>query len=207
MTDSLARKTFITHLIAILLFSFIFFFNGIGSYSLKEPDEGRYAEIPREMTELHDYVVPYLNYTRYFEKPPLFYWAVALSYKVFGTNEWAVRFPNSLSAFLCVLAAYLLGRRWFGSQIAFIASAILMSSVGFFAMSRIVTLDMFFTLWLFLSLMFFYGYYRERKPVFIYLFYAAMGLATLTKGPVSLILMGITIAAHLLAERNISFQF
>ncbi|HEY3278174.1 MAG TPA: glycosyltransferase family 39 protein [Syntrophorhabdaceae bacterium] len=199
------RITLITHVAALLLFSFVFFFNGIGSYSLKEPDEGRYGEIPREMVETGDYVVPHLNYARYFEKPPLFYWTVALSYKIFGTDEWALRFPNALSALLCVLGLYFFAGRWFGRQIAFIGAMILMSSMGFFAMAKIVTLDMFFTLWLFLSLMFFYGYYRERKPLFIYLFYAAMGLATLTKGPVAIILLGLTIFAYLVIERDISF--
>ena len=195
----------IKYVIILLLLSFIFFFHGIGTYSLKEPDEGRYAEIPREMVELRDYVVPHLDYTRYFEKPPLFYWAVALSYEVFGVTEWSFRFPNALSALLCVMALYFGARRWLGREVAFLSSVILASSLGFFAMARIVTLDMFFSLWLFLSLLCFYGYYRERKPLFIYLFYGAMGLSTLTKGPVALILVGATIFIFLLFEKNLSF--
>ncbi|MBA4418828.1 MAG: hypothetical protein C0392_13100 [Syntrophus sp. (in: bacteria)] len=193
------------HIIALLLLAYIFFFHGLGGYSLKEPDEGRYAEIPREMVEMNDYVVPHLNYTRYFEKPPLFYWAVALSYKTFGVNEWSFRFPNALSAFLCVMALYFCGRRWFHEEVAFLSSVILMSSLGFFAMSRVVTLDMFLSLWLFLSLIFFYGYYQEKKPLFIYLFYGAMGFATLAKGPVGVILAGITIVIFLITEKRLSF--
>ena len=103
----------IKQIIALLLLSYAFLFYGIGDYSLKEPDEGRYAEIPREMNELHDYTVPHLNYARYFEKPPLLYWADALSFKLFGTNEWAFRFPNALCAFLCALFLYFFVRRWF----------------------------------------------------------------------------------------------
>ncbi len=192
-------------IIALLILSYAFFFYGIGDYSLKEPDEGRYAEIPREMNELQDYTVPHLNYVRYFEKPPLLYWADALSFKVFGVNEWAFRFPNALCAFLCVICLYIFIRRWFNEQMAFLSSIILTTSFGFFSMARIVTTDMLFAFWLFLSLLAFYGFYREKKPFFIYLFYTAIAAATLAKGPVALILMGGTILIFLLTERNFRF--
>jgi 4-amino-4-deoxy-L-arabinose transferase-like glycosyltransferase len=193
------------HIIALLLLSYAFFFYGIGDYSLKEPDEGRYAEIPREMNELHDYVVPHLNYVRYFEKPPLLYWTTAASFKLFGTNEWAFRFPNALCAFLCVIFLYIFIRRWFNEHMAFLSSVILITSFSFLAMARIVTTDMLFTLCLFLSLLLFYGFYREKKPFFIYLFYVAIATATLAKGPVALILMGGTILIFLFTERNFRF--
>jgi 4-amino-4-deoxy-L-arabinose transferase-like glycosyltransferase len=195
----------IKHIIALLLLSYIFLFHGIGDYSLKEPDEGRYAEIPREMIELNDYIVPHLNYVRYFEKPPLFYWIVAVSYKCFGVNEWAFRFPNALSAFLCVVVLYIFIRKWINGEIAFISSIILMSSFGFFSMSRVATIDMFFSMWLFLSLLFFYGYYKEKKSFFIYFFYTILGLATLAKGFVPIALIVVTIIVFLLAERRASF--
>ncbi len=195
----------IKHIIALLLLSYVFFFYGIGDYSLKEPDEGRYAEIPREMNELHDYTVPHLNYVRYFEKPPLLYWTTAASFKLFGTNEWAFRFPNSLCALFCVIFLYFFIRRWSGEPVAFLSSVILTTSFSFLSMARIVTTDMLFTFCLFLSLLLFYGYYREKKSFFIYLFYVAMAAATLAKGPVALILMGGTILIFLFTERNLHF--
>jgi hypothetical protein len=201
----MAKEQKIKHVIALLLLSYAFFFYGIGDYSLKEPDEGRYAEIPREMNELHDYVVPHLNYVRYFEKPPLLYWTTAASFKLFGTNEWAFRFPNALCAFLCTIFLYFFIRRWFNEQMAFLSSVVLITSFGFFAMARIVTTDMLFTFWLFLSLLFFYGYYREKKSFFIYSFYVAIAAATLAKGPVALILMGGTILIFLFTEHNFRF--
>lgn len=189
----------------LILLAYVFLFHGIGDYSLKEPDEGRYAEIPREMVQDGDWVVPHLNHVRYFEKPPLFYWAVAISYKIFGVSEWSFRFPNALSAFLCIVVLYLALRRRFSEEAAFISSAVLLSSFGFFAMARIVTLDMFFTFWLFCALISFTGFYRERKAWFLSLFYIALGLATLTKGPVCVVLIGITIIIFLFTERNLAF--
>lgn len=191
--------------VVLILLAYVFLFHGIGDYSLKEPDEGRYAEIPREMVQDGDWVVPHLNHVRYFEKPPLFYWAVAISYKIFGVSEWSFRFPNALSAFLCIVVLYLALRRRFSEEAALISSAVLLSSFGFFAMARIVTIDMFFTFWLFCALISFTGFYRERKAWFLSLFYIALGLATLTKGPVCVVLIGITIVIFLFTERNLAF--
>jgi hypothetical protein len=88
---------------------------------------------------------------------------------------------------------------------AFLSSVILITSFSFFAMARIVTTDMLFTLSLFLSLLLFYGYYHEKKSFFVYLFYMAIAAATLAKGPVALILMGGTILIFLFTERNFRF--
>src|SRR5208337_4366791 len=92
----------VLHLAFLALLSYLFLFHNLGSYSLKEPDEGRYAEIPREMVETGDYIVPHLDYVRYFEKPPLLYWATALSFRIFGLSEWSARLPNALAALLTV---------------------------------------------------------------------------------------------------------
>jgi 4-amino-4-deoxy-L-arabinose transferase-like glycosyltransferase len=199
------RYAFFFHLAVLLLASYLFLFHGLGNYSLKEPDEGRYAEIPREMVESGNYIVPYLNYSRYFEKPPLLYWSVALSYKAFGVNEWAFRFPNALSAFFTCMALFLLGRRWFGAFPAFLSAIILVSSIGLFSMGRVVTTDMLLTFWLFLSLLSFYGYYREKSSLFIYTFYISLSFATLTKGPIAVVLIIVSIVLFLFTERRLSF--
>ena len=195
----------IFHLLAIILLSYLFLFYALGHYSLKEPDEGRYAEIPREMLETGEYVVPQLNYVRYFEKPPLLYWAVACSYKAFGVSEWSFRFVNSLFAFFSALLLYLLSRRSFGANAAFLASIILISSFGFFCAARIVTTDMCFSFLLFSSLLCFYDFYRNKANASLYLFYGMAGFATLAKGPVAVILLGGAILIFLLTEKRLSF--
>jgi hypothetical protein len=188
----------ILYLLLIIILSFVFFFYALGDYSLKEPDEGRYAEIPREMVESGDYIVPHLNYVRYFEKPPFFYWIVALSYKLFGISELSFRSANVFFAFLSVLFLYFFARKWFNRGIALLSSIILMSSIGFFLMSRVVTLDMCFSFLLFASLLCFYGFYRDRSSLLLYLSYMFMGFATLAKGPVAVILLSSTIIIFLM---------
>src|SRR5215470_10959311 len=95
-------------LAVLLLAAAVAVFEPSGS-GLAEPDETRYAEIPREMLASRDFVVPRLNGLPYFEKPPLLYWANALSMRIFGETPWAARFPTRLAgigtALLVVLVA------------------------------------------------------------------------------------------------------
>ena len=76
-----------------LLFGLLYFFQ-LGDTTLVNPDEGRYAEIPREMVASGDYVLPRLNGVLYFEKPPLMYWSVAGFMNIFGPDEFAMRAPD-----------------------------------------------------------------------------------------------------------------
>src|SRR5438552_19011981 len=83
-----------------LLFAF-----HLGSLPLTDPDEGRYAEIAREMIEGGDWLVPHLFGMPYLEKPPLLYWLTSLSFETFGKNEFAARLAPTLAAVVGVLAA------------------------------------------------------------------------------------------------------
>lgn len=199
------RKRRIVYLALILAFSYLLLFYNLGRYSLKEPDEGRYAEIPREMVLLGDYVVPHLNFVRYFEKPPLLYWVTALSYHAFGKSEWSFRFPNAIFALLTVLATYSFAARRFTERCAFLSSSMLLTSFGFFAMAHIVTIDTLFSFLLFASLLCFHEFYLSGRKRFLYLFFAALALAVLAKGPVAVILLAVTVMLFLLAERRLSF--
>ncbi|HVN23684.1 MAG TPA: glycosyltransferase family 39 protein [Syntrophorhabdales bacterium] len=193
------------HIVLIVLLSYVFFFHGLGSYSLKEPDEGRYAEIPREMVETGDYIVPHLDYVRYFEKPPLLYWTTALSFKIFGFSEYTTRLPDALAALVTALFLYAAVARWFTPEIGLLSAVMLVTSFGFFTMARTLTIDMLLSCMLFLSLIFFYDFYREKRRAAMYGFYACLALATLAKGPVAPLLVGVTLLLYLIMERKILF--
>ena len=79
-----------------LPFVLLLFLGLLGTRSLNEPDEGRYAEIAREMVETGNWLVPHIWYVPHLDKPPFTYWAVAASLSVFGVNEWAARLPLAL---------------------------------------------------------------------------------------------------------------
>src|SRR3954449_9547660 len=85
----------------------VLWFLPLGSYRLFNPDEGRYAEIPREMVASGDWVTPRLNELKYFEKPPLQYWTTAALYSVVGLHDWSSRLWAAGLAFLCIPLVYL----------------------------------------------------------------------------------------------------
>ena len=190
--------------VLLVLFGFAFF-QFLGRVPLIDPDEGRYAEIPREMLERGDFITPLLNYVKYFEKPPLHYWLNAISFRIFGENEFAARFPGTLCGLLTVLLVYCVGRMLFGRREGLAAALILGSSAGFLVQARIDLTDMTLTFCMSACLGFFLLASREdepRKRLYYYLFYVFSALAVLAKGLIGLVLPGGVIFLYLLLGKR-----
>jgi len=168
------------------------FYLPLGAHALWDSDEGRYAEIAREMLELKSWIVPHLNYVVYFEKPPLMYWLTALSMAIFGQNAFAARFWCAAFGLLTVWVTMKLAQEWRGERAALLAGSILATSVGFFALTQFLVLDMALTFWITLALFASARILRERSPEEIRrasgLFAVATAGGILTKGPVALVL-------------------
>jgi len=191
-------------LLLSVLFGFLFCY-GLGHAPLIDPDEGRYAEIPREMLERGDLVTPTLNYVKYFEKPPLIYWLNAGSMKLLGHNEFAARFPSALAGLLTVLATYIAGRRLMDRRTGMIAAFMLGSSAGFLFQSRIILTDMLLTLCLSVALFCFLlatQSQEKRRRFFYRIFFICCGLAVLTKGLIGIVLPAGIIFWYLLLGRR-----
>ena len=123
------------------LLAAILYLPGLGRPALWEPDEGRYAEIAREMVVSGDYVTPRDDFELYFEKPPLVYWADAASIGAFGANEFAVRLPAALFSVGQVVVTAALAEVMFGATAGFFAALALALSPLFFGFARFATLD------------------------------------------------------------------
>ena len=166
----------------------------LGSSPLPNPDESRYAEIPREMLATGDWVTPRLNGVNYFEKPPLVYWLVAASQKVFGPGEWAARAVPALFALGGVLLTYGAARRLHGRNAGLAAGLILATSLLYFALARILLLDMVVSVLMSTALFCFILGVQEpagaRRRWLFYALYASMALATLTKGLIGFLVTG-----------------
>ena len=192
--------------ILLLLIAFgIPFFQSLGRIPLIEPDEGRYAEIPREMLERCDFVTPLLNYVKYFEKPPLHYWLNAVFMSLFGRNEFAARFAGALMGLLSVLLVYHVGRRLFGRRSGLLAALILGTCTGFLAQARLNITDMTLTCTLSASLAFFIVAAREderHKGLYYHLSYACAALAVLAKGLIGIVFPGAIVFLFLLLTRR-----
>lgn len=180
-------------------------FAGLGAYPLLDPDEGRYAEVPREMIESGDWVTPRLNYVPYFEKPPLTYWIVGASMQLLGQTELAARLAPAAFGFLGMLVACWLGAVTLGPASSRWAPAVLVTSPMYFAVARIPATDIFLSV-LFAGALTAYWSGENRKawdwPARI-LAGVLLGLAILAKGPVALVLFAAIVGAYLLWTRRL----
>jgi 4-amino-4-deoxy-L-arabinose transferase-like glycosyltransferase len=176
-----------------LLFGLLFFFQ-LGDSNLVNPDESRYAEIPREMVARGDYVLPHLNGVVYFEKPPLMYWVMAGFLKVFGPDELAMRATPALFALAGVLLAYATARRMHGRMAGLTSALVLGTSLLYFALARILILDMAVSVLMSATLCCFILGVREppgtRRRWLFYGLYACAALATLSKGLIGFLVTG-----------------
>jgi 4-amino-4-deoxy-L-arabinose transferase-like glycosyltransferase len=168
---------------------------GLGGPALWEPDEGRYAEIAREMVVSGDYVTPRDDGVRYFEKPPLDYWAGALSITILGRNEFAVRFPAAMVSAGSVVAIAAIAEMMLGPTIGMLSAVALGLSPLFFIFARLATPDPLLAFFFTASLGSFYvasrgDFHAGAGRSFMIAAAGLLALATLAKGPVALVLAG-----------------
>jgi 4-amino-4-deoxy-L-arabinose transferase-like glycosyltransferase len=175
---------------------------------LANPDEGRYSEISREMAATGDWVTPRLNGLKYFEKPPLQYWASALSFRLFGENEYSARLYVVLAGFSTIALVGFLGKRLWGWDMAIASMMAIACSPYFMALGGIVTLDMGLTLWTTATLFAFIGAEGARdRPAtqlrWMLCAWAGMALAMLSKGLVGIIFAGAAVFIVMVLRRDI----
>jgi 4-amino-4-deoxy-L-arabinose transferase-like glycosyltransferase len=175
---------------------------------LLDPDEGRYAEIPREMLAQRDFVTPRFNDLKYFEKPPLQYWATAAAYAVFGLTEWSSRIWAVGLAFACLPLVFAWTRRHYGHEAALAALVALGVSPYFQAIGHLNLLDAAFTFWLTAAVLAFTtaqseptGSSAERR--WMLLAWALAALAVLSKGIVVGVLAGGALLVYTVIERDL----
>ncbi|MGE5347299.1 MAG: phospholipid carrier-dependent glycosyltransferase [Acidithiobacillales bacterium] len=168
-----------------------------GRTPLFEPDEGRYAEIPREMLASGDFITPHLDGVLYFEKPPLLAWLIAGSFTLLGQNEWAVRLPGMLSTVGMVLMTAAFVRRRWGARTGLLAGLVTGSSVLVFTLARIAIIDPVLSFCLSAAVFAFAAFQeadregnRRRARRALYGLSIASAAAILAKGLIGIVLPG-----------------
>ena len=195
------RKDFPLYLFFLAL---VVFFPGLGTRDLWAPVEPRYGEIARVMFARNEWIVPTVNGDLYTDKPILYFWLVLLASKLAGAvNEWTVRLPVALGGLGFVLATYWLGRDFFSPRIGLLAAAMLATSVRLIWEARWAHIDALFCFFFLLSI-----HYAARallgkgQPNEILLAYVFMGLATLAKGLIGVVLPALLLVSFMLARRD-----
>ena len=162
---------------------------------LGEPDEGRYAEIPREMLATGNWMVPKLNGVDYFEKPPLTYWANAASMALLGRNPFAVRLPERLAILGTALLMIGSLRRRFGERVALLSALVFLSAPMVFSLGRLALTDGMLTFTMAITLLALHRFLLEREEggrgaAAAALAGAGVGLSLLAKGLIGVVLPG-----------------
>ncbi|HJT19096.1 MAG TPA: glycosyltransferase family 39 protein [Nitrospira sp.] len=197
MEESTPLSRHLVNLAALAVLAGILFFVGLGSMGLTDRDEGRNAEAGREMLETGDWVSPTFNYEPRYAKPVLVYWLMAVSYSLFGVNEFAARLPSAFFGLLLILMQYAGLSRLLGPTVGLLGSLMLLLNIEIIGLSRIALTDSVLIFFTTLSLWAFWlGFSRSAKG-WMWLFYVGMALATLAKGPVGFLVPLVTVLLYL----------
>jgi 4-amino-4-deoxy-L-arabinose transferase-like glycosyltransferase len=199
-------------ILILLAFCFVIYFLNLGRWDLWNPDEPRYAQITREMVQGGDWMTMHYNGSVYRDKPPVFFWLIAFSsYLWGGFSSFSVRFPSAFFGTLTVLLTFVIGRSLYHSRTGFISGLILATSGEFAYLTTRANIDATLTFFTTASLLCFLGWYQNRKSegggnkranaLFIYGFYLGMALGTLTKGPIGLLPLAVSLI-YLLIQKD-----
>jgi hypothetical protein len=172
---------------------------------LFDPDEGRYAEIPREMLSGGDWVIPHLNALVYLEKPPLQYWLTALAFRSLGQNEFAARLCTGLAGYLSLATVFFLGRKLWGIEAGVRALLLTSASTLFVLLGHQLTLDMLLSFFLIAALGCFLMAQSRRGEAWrawMLCCWAAIALAVLTKGLIGVLIPAATLGAYVVWQRD-----
>ncbi|VWB21385.1 glycosyltransferase family 39 protein [Burkholderia lata] len=185
----------------------IVWFAPLGLRHLIPSDEGRYAEMAREMFVTGDWITPRYNGYKYFEKPPLQTWLNALTFAWFGIGEWQARLYTAVASFAGILLVGYTGARLFNPLSGFLAAVVLASSPYWNLMGHFNALDMGLAFWMSLSLCSLLLAQRPGlRPAaargWMWACWAAMAFAVLSKGLVGLILPGAVLVLYTLVARD-----
>ncbi len=190
-------------IIALLLLSFVLFFNNLGGTALWDPDEPRQAIMAREMMERNDYIHPYLNGKPYLEKPPFYPWAIMAASKVRGNlDEFASRVPAAISATLLVLATYFLGSALLNPAAGFISAFMLATNYQFLSNARESVMDMTFAFFIGLTIVCSFFAMRKGKGWLLIFAFLPAGLGILTKGPAALLIPACIMFIYMLVRKE-----
>ena len=177
-------------LLYLIALSLVLLFTALHSFPLTDRDEGEYASCALEMLKSKDFIVPKLNGRPYLEKPILFHWIVASSFKIFGANEFAARLPSAISAFLIVIIlSNFLQRYSKDEKIAIFSGLVLITNPLFLIHARACITDSVLTLFITSSLICLFCIFETTtdKKMFLWTLSSIfISLAFLTKGPISL---------------------
>jgi 4-amino-4-deoxy-L-arabinose transferase-like glycosyltransferase len=209
IANSINKKQSNLYLTIIILSGIIFFIPFLGKVHLFDWDEINFAESAREMIVTGNYHRVQINFQPFWEKPPLFFWLQAGAMKLFGINEFAARFPNAIFGIITLVTFFLIGKKYRSPQFGFIWAISYLGTFLPHLYFKSGIIDPIFNYFIFLGMYFMYldisGEIFKNKYLYPCLAGLFIGLATLTKGPVGLLVFLISFFVYFLFTRFKNF--
>lgn len=191
-------------LILILVLAGVLYFFQLGSSSIWDQDEGQMAAASFEMVKSGDYLTPHLNSAVYFHKPPLYAWLTTVAFRIFGFTEFAVRFWAAIFGILGVYLTFAFAKALFNERAALLSALIIATSPLYIVLSKMGLVDVLLSFFVTLALCLFYkGYQAPTEKKWFYLMWLSMGFATMTKGPLGILVPLGSIILFLLIDRKL----
>ena len=191
----------------IVLGAALLFIPFLGLVHLFDWDEINFAEASREMLVTGNYSIPQINFTPFWEKPPLFFWMQVLSMKLFGVNEFAARFPNAICGICTLLLLFRIGSKRvnekFGWMWVLLYAASLLPHLYF----KSGIIDPWFNFFIFLSIYHLAEYSERHRPITRHIVLSGLfaGLAVMTKGPVAMLIIGLCYSVFAITHKFKNF--
>ncbi len=177
-------------------------FYNLGGVPLFDEDEGAYAEVTREMLDRGDFVVPHLEGTPFFHKPPMIYWTQAVCVHLLGLNEFSLRLPSALASLLWATILYLFLRRHTDAQSAWLAPFFLITALQTGIIAKAAIADALLNLFIAATMLALFEYISSGRKIFLWSSFGAMALGFLTKGPIAVVIPAVTGTLYFLTEKQ-----
>lgn len=198
-------SSLIVHILILLCLCGALYFPYLGQVPFFDKGEPREALAVHDIVQRGEWLVPLKRATDIPSKPPLFHWSAALVARLTGQlDESTIRFPSALYATLGVVLLYFLGRKIVGAEAALLGAAILATTLVYQDQALSARVDMTLCFFVTLSLALFYSLYRGflTRPLWYYGFYALVGISTLAKGPLGILLPALVAGAFVVLKRR-----
>lgn len=184
-----------------MLLAFLLLFR-LGATPIYILDEAKNAECAREMMQRHDFIVPTFNGELRTDKPPLHYFFMMLSYKIFGVNEFAARFFSAIFGILTILVLYVYTKKFANAFTAFCSAFVLVASTHFLFEFRLSVPDPYLIFFITLGLFSGFAWLQQNSSLQLFIAAASLAFATLAKGPVALALPGLCLFIWIILKKH-----
>ena len=201
--QNLTIQTHLKWVLGIIIAFVIVRLISLGLYPLYDTTEARYGEMARLMVETQNWITPLFDYNvPFWGKPPMHTWASAISFQALGVSEFSARLPHFLAALATVFTLYRFAKHQFSSAVAHNASLILISCLGFIIAGGMVMTDAILTFAVTLAMTSFWLNFVNKDSIINgVLFFVALSIGMLVKGPVAVVIVGIALVTWSVANR------